>query len=343
MTVMNRSTRASIVVGCLIASVLLWAHPSPAASFADLPKDWPEVSLLKDRLWIRAPKAARLEPTPFGIMEAPPPAERQMLVVIDSGPLRLVAFVSEMFCVSPVDFTQLGTAYVKGLEQNPRLDRLSAAPNATNVNGLEVLEYEPRSTARIADANLVKGALIRHPDGSVQSIAFFVNDSGLADLPAARQLVTNMIASLKPGPRQLVTGARVQLAGASLDLDLPPDYTAYQQRGPDFDVYWIEHLVTLNQPAGRLGIYSGHHPQRPAHPAAARAQRAVLFGVDVQWRVWEEPSTQGGAVVFHQEAFVPVPAGGLIRHVFFTAVTPAERAAFERIAETAAFPPSSRP
>lgn len=333
----HTSARVPIVVGCLIASIVLWANPALAVSFADLPKDWQEVSLLKDRLWVRAPKAARLEPTAFGVMEAPPPPERQLLVVIDSGPLRLVAYVTEMFCVSRVDFTQLGTAYVKGLERDTRLDHLSVAPNATNVNGLEILEYEPRGKARIADANLIRGALIRHPDGSVQSIGFFVNDSGLADLPAARQLVTEMIASLKPGPRPLLSGTRAQLAGTNLNLDLPPDYTAYRQRGPDFDVYWIEHLVTLNQPAGRLGIYSGHHPQRPVHPDAARPQRAVLFGVDVQWRVWEVPATQGGAVIFHQEAFVPVPAGGLVRHVFFQAVTPAERTAFERIAETAVF------
>ena len=332
---MNRPARVPIVVVSLIASVVLWVIPALAVSFADLPKDRQEVSLLKDRLWVRAPTTARLEPTPFGVMEAPPPPERHILVVIDSGPLRLVAYVTEMFCLSRVDFAQLGTAYVKSLEQDPRLDRLSVTPNATSVNSLEILEYEPRGRARIADANLVRGALVRHPDGSVQSIGFFVNDAGLADLPAAQQLVTEMIGSLRPGPRPLLSGTRVHVAGTTLDLDLPTDYTAYRQRGSDFDVYWVEHLVTLNQPAGRLGIYSGHHPQRPAHPAAARTQRAVLFGVDVQWYTWEV--SRGGAVIFHQEAFVPAPAGGLTRHVFFQAVTPAERAAFERIAETAAF------
>jgi hypothetical protein len=99
-----------------------------------------------------------------------------------------------------------------------------------------------------------------------------------------------------------------------------------------------------------LLLRHGYHstPRRDPPPA----ERQILLVIDsgpsrlvafvsemfsVSRGDFTQPSAQGGAVIFHQEAFVPVPAGGLMRHVFFTAVTPAERAAFERIAETAAF------
>jgi hypothetical protein len=134
-------------------------------------------------------------------------------------------------------------------------------------SGLEIFQYEPRGPVKIGDANLVSGMLTRHPDGTVQFLGFCVNDAALADLPGPRRLIAEMVASLTPGARPLPSGARVQLAG-NLVLDLLPGYTAYRQEGPDFDVYWIQHLVPMGQPAGRLGLYSGHHPQPPAHPPA---------------------------------------------------------------------------
>src|SRR4030095_1087847 len=213
---------------------------------------------------------------------------------------------------------------------------LSVVADSANINGLEVLEFEPRGKAAVADGHLLKGVLVRQADGSVQLISFFVNDRGLADLPAARQLVTEVIATLKPGPRKLVSGAVVQLAGRRrLTLDLPPDYTAYRQQGPDFDVYWIEHLVALDQPAGRLGIYYGDHPQRPAYGLTIRAERAVLFGVDVEWRGSEESVADGSSVIFRREAFVPLSTGQGTLHVFFHAMSDAEFASFQGIAQTA--------
>src|SRR4030095_17237530 len=118
---------------------------------------------------------------------------------------------------------------------------LSVVADSANINGLEVLEFEPRGKAAVADGHLLKGVLVRQADGSVQLISFFVNDRGLADLPAARQLVTEVIATLKPGPRKLVSGAGVQLAGRRrLTLDPPPDYTPYRPRRAEFDAAWTQ-------------------------------------------------------------------------------------------------------
>jgi len=187
-------------------------------------------------------------------------------------------------------------------------------------SGLEIFQYEPRAPVKIGDANLVSGMLTRHPDGTVQFLGFYVNDAALADLPAARRLIAEMVASLTPGAPPLPSGARVQLAG-NLVLDLLPGYTAYRQEGPDFDVYWIEHLVPMGQPAGRLGLYSGHHPQPPAHPPNAREQKAVLFGVDTSWYVWEGSPNPANVRLLRQEAHVRMPGGRLIR-----TECPAERA-----------------
>ena len=334
---MKSSARMSLVVGSLVASVGWWSAPTLAASFADLPPDWGEVALLNDRLRVRAPKAAAPAPPGFGLMEAPAAPEHRLRLIIDSGPLRLVALVAELFRVSPGGLAQLGPAFLKTIGEDRRIGPLSVAPSATGADGLEVLEYEPRGAVKLGDANFIRGVLTKLPDGTVQSINFFVNDPALADLPAARRLIADMIASLKPGSRPLLTGMRAQPPGGTLTLDLLPGYTAYWQRGPDFDVYWIEHLVPLNQPSGRLGIYSGHHPQRGRHPDNARMQRVVLFGVAAQWYVWEGPANLTNAPRFFLEAFVPESGTRLMRHVFLEAITAAESADFQRMAESATF------
>jgi hypothetical protein len=210
--------RVSTATGWLVLSVALCASPSFGASFADLAQDGKELALLSDRLLIRVPQGARLEPLTPGLMEAPSAQDQQNRMVIDSGPLRMVAIVTELFRVSPAGLAQLGTAFAKSLQENRPVGELLVAPQATNVNGLEVFDYEPRGPAKFGDANFVKGALTRHPDGTVQLIHFFVNDAGLADLPAVRQLIRDMVASLKPGSRQLPSGTRVQVGAGDLTL-----------------------------------------------------------------------------------------------------------------------------
>jgi hypothetical protein len=342
---MTALARVSLMVASLVASAGLWTAPSAAASFADLPPDREEVSLLNERLQVKVPKGVKPEPPPFGLMSAPAPPEQQLRLVIDSGPLRLVVMVSELFRVSPGSLTEHGPVFLKFLAEDRRVGPLSVAPSAATIDGLEILEYEPRGQARFGDANLIKGALTKHPDGATQSLNFFVNDPALADLPAARRLIADMVGSLKPGPRPLPTGMRVQPPGGGLVLDLLPGYTAYRQVGPDFDVYWVERLVPLGQAAGRLGIYSGHHPQPGGHPDNARMERAVLFGRETAWYMWEGRSDKANVSLFFQEAFVVEPGPPthprdmLTRHIFLHAFTQAESADFQRIAESAAIVP----
>jgi hypothetical protein len=314
------------------------ASPAQAASFADLSRDWKDVSLLNGRLGATVPGVAELVPPIYSITEAPQPPERELRIMVGAGASRLVAVVTELFRVASVDLAGPGKAYIKTIEEQYRFDELAVAPRARIINGLEVLEYEARGKATVPGANMINGLLIRQADGSLQSIAFFINDEGMPDVAAARQIVTRVIASLKPGSRGLVSGARLRLEGTNLTLDLPKEYTAYAQRGPDFTIYWIEHLATIGSPAGRMGIYAGPHPQRPDAPATARSVSTTLFGVNAEWKAWEQARQQGTVLFRRQEAFIQRQAAGPDwLHVFLYAVSDYERAVFQRIAETASF------
>ena len=114
---------------------------------------------------------------------------------------------------------------------------VSMVRSEVTASGLEIFQYEPRARVKIGDANLVSGMLTRHPDGTVQFLGFYVNDTALADLPAARRLIAEMVASLTLGARLLPSGARVQLAG-NLVLDPRPSPNAQKPALFGVDTSW---------------------------------------------------------------------------------------------------------
>src|SRR5262245_24145927 len=158
--------------------VLLSALPTHAVAFADPVDEWKVVSLLRDRLSMQAPFTAEIEPPPYGFMEAMPALESEHLVTIDAGALRLIVHVQEMFRTAPSDFVPKGTAYFSDLAQQSRFGPISILP-VRRVNGLELLESEPRGTATFPGAHLIRWMLVRQADDSLQLILFLIRDSGI--------------------------------------------------------------------------------------------------------------------------------------------------------------------
>ena len=316
--------------------LLLSFGQAQAAGFADLPSAWKDVALLNNRIDARIPDAAQLVPPNGNIMEAPAPPERELRIILDAGPLRMVAVVTELFRLAATDFEGVGKSYAKSLERRFRFDELAVSHMTKTGGGLQVLTYIPHGKANVPGATMIKGLLVRQSDGSLQLMSFFLNEPGMANVPAANHLVDQIIKSLKPGTRRLLTGARSGLADNRLTLDLPTGYPAYAQPGPDFSVYWVEHLVPLEDAAGRLGFYRGQYPQAPAAPVTARTLRAPAFGTDMEWREWEQPGEGGSPRTLHAETFLQAPGSAHeTLHIFAYAVSDAELTTFLQIAATA--------
>ena len=319
------------VVAVMLA--LPCALPAHAASLADLPADWKTISLLRDRLHAEVPRAAEIAPAAHGIMEAVPALEEQHLVTVDAGAARLIVHVKELFRAAPSDFVTLGTAYFQWHAEHFWMGPVWVRPPRTN-NGLELLESEPRGKATFPGAELIRAVLVRQADDSVQLVMFLLNEPAVVSLSAAVPTIDRIIASLRAGTRTLASDTAVKIG--ALTLSLPPGYTAYVEAGVDFSVHWVMHVVPLGQRAGRLGIYVGHHPSRSEAPPSAQSRKARLLGLDGTWRAWRMGGSGEAPLVLRQEAYVT--RGGRhdgVFHVFFYATSEVERAAFERIVETA--------
>lgn len=314
----------------LLVSIMLGAFLciANASSFADL-KKWKSATLLNNRLRVDVPQSAQLVPPDYNIMAAPEPPEHELRVMIDAGNLRLVVFVEELFHVANGNFEALAKQDIRQLQEDYTFDPLAVAVKK-HAGALELIEFTPKGKADLPGAHMIRGVLVRQADGTVQRMLFFVNDPGLKDLRAANRLVARFMASLKPGSRKLATGGRVHLARSGLTLELPDGYTTYTQDGVDFSVDHIVHIVPLGHAGADMGIYRGDNPEDSPAPSSARITPATLFGVKTKWKTWQVDGR------IRQEALARLSGGSAgTLDVFIDAGSEKERAAFQRIAETA--------
>lgn len=312
----------------ILAAGLLWSACAPAAGFDDMAKEWREAQLLKGRLLASVPKAAVVAPQGSG--------DREVRVLLEAGDARLVVVVSELFRVAPAEFAQPAAAYLDDLGRRLKLGKLAPAQAARRADGMQAIEFTPGGKANVRDAVLVSGLVLRQKDGTVQTVAFFLNEAGIAQAATASPLIRRIADSVKPGKRALLTGKRQRVPGSGFTLDLPAGFPAYTQSGSDHQIGWVEHLGPLERESGRMGIYNGPQPQGSSAPASAKREEVKLFGTPAPWLEWDSPEKDGRAAVFFAEAFVKRDKGTL--HVFITAVSAEERAAFRKIAESATLP-----
>ncbi len=107
-----------------------------------------------------------------------------------------------------------------------------------------------------------------------------------------------------------------------LSISVPLGYTVKRQKGPDFDVHYIE-LKNANDPS--MGIYIGHHPNPFSSKEKAvdtTKEADIILGQKVEWVSWQgEPEGKGS---YHCETvianvFKGIEGGGvagLLIHVF---------------------------
>lgn len=107
-----------------------------------------------------------------------------------------------------------------------------------------------------------------------------------------------------------------------LRIAVPSGYTITKQKGPDFDVHYINPENT-NDPS--MGIYIGHHPNAfHLHQEGIKIRKETddILGQKVEWILWQEK--EDGKTIYRcetiiQGAFKERKGGGvaaLMVHVF---------------------------
>lgn len=294
-----------------------------------------ETELLDGRLTMRLPGKARLEPRQVSIMAAPESSQDETRVVIDAGEARMVVMVYEMYALGGATFDRNVRAMLGEGEGDYNVTQLELSHS-----GLFGIATIPTKHDLTSEAVLVMGLYLANVDNTVQFLGFYVNPTAAKDPGGALELAKNMATTIRPGRRRLEKdGGRVQLRELHdkiLEIELPENYVASAQRGPDFSVHSIRKLVQLGAAAPTLGVYVGQHPSY--HHVHERAEfdtvELALLGKTREWHRWK--TQYGEQTTTMLEAMARLPGGeqAPLTHVFLSADDDTTLAELQRIANS---------
>jgi hypothetical protein len=308
----------------LLLAVAACSAASEDVCRAPLTKD---MDLLGAHLTMRVPSQVRIEQRQRSIMAAPESQQEETGAVIGSSGSEMIFVVQELFATPPGDFEG---AVRKDLGNDPV--KVQRAELQQPLKGFAFFPAAPQ-----AQANLLWGAYIAHPDGTVQRIAFY-GDRPQAQLPEeCPSQARRMAATLRPGSRRLsLTGGRAKF-GNRFGLQLPPGYVTSEQRGPDFIVYKVKKIAALGTKPATLGLYVGNFPSY--HETSGKVIPVILFGKSSQWHEARTPGAMNAdALVVLSDT---VQGNSHLReyaHVFIRAQEAKELEELEKAAATLTMP-----
>jgi hypothetical protein len=310
----------------VVPVVALAADPAAPAGPEGLALEAPPVELLGGRLTLQVPKGMRLEARQASIMAAPESGEDESRLVLDHQGVRLVVMVYELYARAGDDLLGAARADVAAgwgeQAKDCKLEVLAVGkPLAAVVNN------PPRPTGA-GPANLVLGVYVRHGDGLVQYLAFYVSPEGVKASEGWAALARRVAATLAQGKRTLSLAARERrlpgLDGGWLVVRTPEGTSQSTQQGPDFLVHHLRFIAPLGTIGASCGLYQGAHPsyqhrQTGLPEGQVKVLKGKLLGQEVSWQRWER---EGRHML---EGIAPLPGvQGVLVHAFCSASAAAE-------------------
>ena len=308
----------------VLITVLIFAMPVDAGELAKLKPGSKTTSLLAGRLTVKVPGQAKVIARRASIMAAEEATEEETRIVIDAGPERLVIMTWELFSLKGDGFSKRAGKYLKeslpeAVRAKAKIEHIAMAKTDPDVYALAPLSHDLKR-----EAIVVLSAVIGHPDGTVQFMAFYVNPKGAVDIPGVTKLARAILGTLGPGKRRLDLKAGSRKLPAfekSLEVQVPENVSHSVQQGPDFLVHRLSPVAALGDDRGSLGIYVGGHPsyqykQRENRSmgkwkANVKKTKSKLLGGEVEWHRWDQDGWHTA------EAILALPGGDrLLLHIF---------------------------
>lgn len=285
-----KELRLLALVASLSAAACASASPYPRLDDepAPAPKAGASADVLTGHLVVDLPEGAVDAPRRVSIMAAPQSSTDETRIVLEGGGpegmAKFVMMVTELYLLGSGDLrTDASKLAAKGEHvtevRGARLPTFSLEPNA------EPLPDRPL---------FVLGAVIAHPDGTLQEVEFFV----LPDMAASKKEYADraraVLKTFAAGKRRIDTAGGKTKLGKVLHVDVPPSFIVSTQQGPDFEVFRVRKLRRPGEPGATLGIYVGGHPSLQIEQLlksgesspASTSQDGTLLGQKVEWIQW---------------------------------------------------------
>jgi hypothetical protein len=240
-----------------------------------------EFSLLNDRLRVTLPDFSRDEAMQNGIMSPESSSDEVTRIFIEKDGEKLVLYVAELFLQAGEDLSS--DARTIFLDEYGREGTLGAP--VTSV-GVSYISLTPDAyTGR--DGITLREALIKTRDGLLVYAAVLASPETFAKKYECVKTAESILAAITAGGRTIDRSQRVDTSMYGFKLTLQSDYVLTNQRGIDFDVYYIQKVVKPGERQPYMGIYTGNHPSYSEGEGATLLPGRMLER-DIVWRCYNE-------------------------------------------------------
>jgi len=296
----------------------------------------PPLAVLGGRVLVKMPEGAKVEARKTSnIMGSDPSPEEEGRIILDSGAERLVVMARETFQWAGKDLPEVLAKQYAGAVITP----LPAAAKAGPTSYLVV----PKEVKPGGAATSVATACLVLPDKTVVRLEAYANPAACKDLAGctvlAKEILSRAAGGAVPlncaaGPRRL----RSIVTGKEVQVDLPANYVATTQRGPDFWVTYVRPLAPLGEATPSLVLYQGAHPRafhtkggkEGAPPPKVESADGTFLGKKTSWVKWT--NYQGGQPWTCTEAIVSFKELESL-HVYYAGRDAEEMARYAKIAQ----------
>lgn len=224
-------------------------------SLLQLDKDF---SILNDRLYIKMPDGTQDIPRQENIISAPESDQSETRLIWEKGDQKLVVLTDETFLMAGDSLIEDAKYFLNSWGEN-NISNFSLT-NTTTENGLEIVSIFPKVYDEYSETISVASAYIRHPDGSIIFMNFYLNPAAFTEKDSYIQLAEDILSTLKPGKREIGTTPTTAELFGDISIDIDKGYVLVEQQGIDFFAYYIYKIVKVEEPQSTICIYIGEHP-----------------------------------------------------------------------------------
>lgn len=224
-------------------------------------------------------------------MGVAPSAEIETRALYDVDGERLVVFATELFQYVSQDLSVAVGRIADGWKRPAGHELVALDLPSNGSTGVDIVAYgfAPLDTTR--QAVPIADAFVRTADTCVFRLQLFVSPNAADDPEGLAALATGVLGTLTAGSRELDTGAgtctiKGRDGQASLDLDVPDGWAAYQEQGQSFVVLRLVRMMPLGNAFADVTVYRGGHPSLRhvnAPPQTVTHVDGTLLGQAVEW------------------------------------------------------------
>jgi len=250
-------------------------------------------SLLNNRLTISLPEGVKIRDTrDNGIRDSDTDGDYETSILFSGNYQTLEVKASELFAYSTGDLKKDAELFINLLNKRYFEPAVYSTSKPVIMGNLAYISIRPMKYDSLSDY-LVEGALVRGADNMLVFVGVYADHKAMTYPEDCHDMAQKMIDSLKSGARVLVVEKQSILMD-DYTIQLAPGYLPNVYRGPDFDVWYFNKLVTLDDIRSSFSIYRGNHPSYDESEIPTYTVEDKALNNSITWSVFLDESKQFG-------------------------------------------------